>query len=79
MIGEARLRLQLDANIGSLFDQADVMSRDEKEDNHGVGYLSRDSLYISSSAALLDGYVTTPSNLPIWFGCWVTAAKTCFL
>jgi len=41
MIGDARSRLQIDANIGSLFDRTDVMSRNEKEDNHGVEYMSR--------------------------------------
>jgi hypothetical protein len=36
MIGEARLRLHIDTTKGSLFDLSDVLSRNEKEDNHGV-------------------------------------------
>ena len=40
MIGEARLRQQIDANIGSLLDLEDELSRNEKEDNHDIEYMS---------------------------------------
>jgi hypothetical protein len=63
MIGEARSRLQEIPILGSLFDRSDVMSRNEKEDNHGIIYMSRDLLHISSSAVFKEKYVMTPNNL----------------
>jgi len=48
--------------LGSLFDQADVKSRDETEDNHDIIKLSREELQDSPAAAYCGGCcVTTPN------------------
>jgi len=67
MIGDARSRRQIDTNLGSLSDRTDVMSRNEKEDNHGVKYMSRYQLHFPLSAVFKSGCVTTPgTNFILW-------------
>ena len=49
--------------LGSLFDQTDVKSRDETEDNHDIIKLSREALQDSPAAAYCGGCcVTTPNT-----------------
>jgi len=49
--------------LGSLLDRADVLSRDENEDNHDIIELSREALHRSPSAAFCgERCVTTPNT-----------------
>ena len=53
--------------LGSLFDQADVVSRDEIEDNHDIIELSREALQDSPAAAFCGEYCVTTPNATLSF------------
>ena len=53
--------------LGSLFDQADVMSRDEKEDNHDIIKMSREALQHSPAAAYCGECCVTTPNASYYF------------